>query len=659
MKRTVLFSLLAALLLTASVNADDEPVKTKPAPAPARGAITVMPQAFTSFGAATLGGYLYMIGGHTGQPHHYDREGFNRNFYRLNLRDRRGWEVLPGGVPLQSVALVSDGERLYRVGGMTALNAPGEEHQLKSTREARAFDPLTRAWTTLPDLPDNRSSHDAVIHKGRLYVFGGWKLAADALEDKSDEGDWHDSGLVLDPNADEPKWEAVKQPFKTRALALASCGDSIYAIGGMTPDGMTNAVHVYDDKKGEWGKGPDLPGFAFGTSAFAMNGRVYATNWGGQLLSTAPGEDKWREEGTLTFPRFFHRLVATGDNELAAIGGVTRGGQLRNIEWLKPGVEGPKITSLTLPAPGDAKARQGVFFFNSTLYVFGGNNSVLDHQFEPENFVNEAYKISLTDLSAQRIADLPVKRQSFHTFMTGTDDRFAEKLGFAVGGFGHDGKAAITHGDIYQYSIDADVWEPAKLKLPAPLTQFGLGEHDGKVYVFGGLDFDPARGKKERFQESRTIWQYDPKEKDKGFVALEPELPTARRAFGGAVLGDKYYLVGGMTKNFEELDRCDVYDFKTGEWTKIPNPSNARLSPKLIPLHGKLYLVGGSSPTLEGFIRNTSVEVFDPATGKWSMLIDDLGENLGELQAFAYGERILLYSVHNDDNEIRLVFIEP
>ena len=136
-------------------------------------------------------------------------------------------------------------------------------------------------------------------------------------------------------------------------------------------------------------------------------------------------------------------------------------------------------------------------------------------------------------------------------------------------------------------------------------------------------------------------------------------MPTARRAFGGAVLGDKYYLVGGMTKNFEELDRCDVYDFKTGEWTKIPNPSNARLSPKLIPLHGKLYLVGGSSPTLEGFIRNTSVEVFDPATGKWSMLIDDLGENLGELQAFAYGERILLYSVHNDDNEIRLVFIEP
>ncbi|MCA8935061.1 MAG: hypothetical protein KDB68_02540 [Planctomycetes bacterium] len=627
------------------------------------GGVTVMPQAFTSFGACAQGGYLYMIGGHTGAPHEYDREGFNRNFYRLNLHDRSSWEILPGGVGLQSVALVSDGERLYRVGGMTALNAPDQPHQLTSTLEVQAFDPLNRAWTSLPDLPDNRSSHDAVIHDGKLFVFGGWKLAADSLEDNADEGDWHDTALVLDPNAEKPAWKTLTQPFKTRAIALASCGTHIYAIGGMSPEGITSAVHLYDPATNEWSDGPELPGFAFGTSAFAMDGRVYATNWEGKLFSHAPGEDAWCADATLTFPRFFHRLVAVGNGQLAAIGGVTRGGQIRNIEWLKPGANSPKVTRVVIPAPGNAKARQGIFFFNNNLYVFGGNNSVLDHQFKPENFLNEAFKISLTSLSAERIATLPVNRQSFQTFMTGTQDRFAEKIGYAVGGFGHDGKAAVSHSEIFQYSIDADVWEPAKLKLPAPLTQFGVAEHDGKVYLFGGLDFDPARGKKEQFQESRTIWQFDPEAKeDSGkdrFVALTPKLPVSRRAFGGAVLGDKYYLVGGMTKDFEELDRCDVYDFRTGEWSQIPNPRDARLSPKLIPLNGKLYLVGGSSPTLEGFKRNTSVEVFDPATGKWAVVIDDLGENLGELQAFACGERILMYSVHNDSNEIRLLFIEP
>lgn len=671
-----------ALVATLAVSADDKPVttadETKPEPktetvtrAPIqRDTLTVMPQAFTSFGAAAQGDYLYMIGGHTGAAHEYDREGFNRNFYRLNLQDRTSWEILPGGVGLQSVALVSDGERLYRVGGMTALNAPGEPHELVSTREVKAYDPLTRTWDDLPDLPDNRSSHEAVIHNGKLFVIGGWKLAADALDGEADTGDWHDKLIVIDPKAEKPQWQAFDQPFKTRAIAAASTGKHIYVIGGMTPDGITSTVHIYNPSENTWAKGPDLPGFAFGSSAFAMDGRVYATNWEGNLFSHAPGEETWRTDATLTIPRFFHRLVAVGNGELAAIGGVTRGGQIRNIEWLKPETKGTKITRVTMPNPSQGKSRQGIFFYNNTLYVFGGNNSTMDHQFKPENFVDEAYKINLANLHAERIANLPVKRQSFQTFMTGTNDRFAEKLGFAIGGFGHpanppaEGESrAVTHNEILMYSIDADVWEPADLQLPASLTQFGVAEHDGKVYLFGGLDFDEARGKKERFQESRTIWQYDPEAKEETaknkFVALKPELPVSRRAFGGAVLGDKYYLVGGMTKDFEELDRCDVYDFKTGEWSKIPNPSDARLSPKLIPMNGKLYLVGGSSPTLEGFRRNTSVEVFDPATGKWSMVIEDLGENLGELQAFAMGHRILLYSVHNDDNEIRLVFIEP
>lgn len=624
-----------------------------------RGEITVMPDGFTSFGAAVQDGYLYAIGGHTGAAHEYDREGFNNVFWRLNLRDRTSWEVLPGGVDLQSVALVSDGERLYRIGGMTADNAPGEDHELRSTDGVSAFDPLTRQWTDLPTLPELRSSHDAVVHDGKLYVLGGWKLAKDPLSRETEEENWHDTGLVLDPSSDEPAWTRFAQPFKTRALAVASNGERIYAIGGMTPDGMSNKTRLYDPTEDKWADGPELPGFAFGTSAFGMNGRVYATNWEGKLFSHAPGEKTWREDATLTFGRFFHRLVAVNNNELAAVGGVTRGGKVRNVEWITPGRKGPSISRLTMPNPGNAKARQGVFFFQNNLYVFGGNNSVLDHQFEPDNFVNEAYKINVPSLHAERIAELPVNRQSFKTFMVGTDERFAEKLGYAVGGFGHDGEAAVTHADIFLYSIDADVWEKAKIELPVPLTQFGLTKHDGKVYLFGGLDFDPARGKKGRFQESKKIFVWDPKGKEKKFTALEPELPIARRAFAGATLEGKYYIVGGMTANFEEVDRCHVFDYESGEWSEIPNPSDARLSPTLIPLNGKLYLVGGSSPTLDGFVRNTSIECFDPETGKWSMVIEDLGENLGELQAFAYGDGLLLYSAHNDADEIRFVFVKP
>lgn len=637
--------------------AEPTPTPTVPAQVMRRQKVSVMPTSFTSFGAAVQGDFVYLIGGHASPAHTYDREGFNRTFWRMNLRDET-WEVLPGGVGLQSVALVSDGTRLYRVGGMTALNEVDAKAQLESTPKAAAYDPLTRQWADLPDMPAARSSHDALVVDGKLYVVGGWKLAADELARAADEGAWHDTALVLDPKADKPEWKSIAQPFKRRALALAQAGGKLYAIGGMTETGMSAAVDLYDAARNEWSKGPDLPGTAFGTSAVNLNGRVYATTMEGDLFSHAPGEESWRNEGTLTFPRFFHRLLPAG-NQLIAIAGTTRGGHLRNIEWITPGATGPGLTHLQIPAPGIAKTRQGIFFFNNTLYAFGGNTSTKDHQFKPENFTDEAFKLSLVTLRAERLATAPVKRQSFVTYVEGLNDRFGDKIGMAIGGFGHNGEAAVSHADIYEYDLEADIWSQSKVSLPARLTQFGLAHHGGKVYLFGGMDFDPARGKKEQFQESDAVWCYDPKAEKPEFVKLETKLPTKRRAFGGALLGDKYYIVGGMTKDFAEVDQVDVYDFKTGKWEVATSPDTLRLSPKLIPLNGKLYLLGGSSLTEDGFKGDRSIEEFDPATGKWRVAVENIGLELGEAQAFAFGKRLLLYSAHNAEGVLNFVWIEP
>lgn len=661
MKSAILAS-LAFLAVAFTFSAAQEPQAMPVIKPPTRTGVTVMPQGFTSFGAAAQGGYLYMIGGHTTRAHRYDKEGFNRNFYRLNLHDRTSWEILPGGVDLQSVAMVSAADKLIRIGGMTALNEPGEPDNLKSSDEAAAFDPLTGQWTDLPALPQVRSSHDAVAVGNRVYVFGGWQL-----DGANEDTPWHENGLVINLDDDEPAWQSIEQPFTKRALALAEAGGSIFAIGGMTPEGTSSTVHIFSTEDQSWSEGPALPSSnrigAFGSSAYGYNGRVYATNFEGELFSLAAGEDAWRAEGTLTFPRFFHRLVYVGEGEFAAIAGSARGGHVRNIEWQSPSRSGPVITRIDLPAPGAAKVRQGIFLHNNELYVFGGNNSVLDHQFNPENFLDEAYRISLNDLSAQRIESFPLKRQSFITLVADDGDRQSQPVGYAIGGFGHNGEAAVTHGDILEYDFTQGDWHKAETKLPIPLTQFGHAEFEGKVYLFGGMDFDPERGR-QRFQLSDRVYVWDRKAEESSdreqFTALETTLPIKRRAFGGAVLDGKYYMVGGMTDRFGEIDECDVYDFKTGEWSRIPQPSDVRISPKLIPLRGKLYLVGGSSPVDSGgHARNQSVEVFDPATGKWSMLIEDIGVDLGELQAFAIGHRILLYSVHNTESQIRLVYIDP
>lgn len=618
---------------------------------------TIMPKGMASFGAAAGGDWLYIIGGKTARAHHYDVESYNHTFYRLNLRDRTTWEELPGGVPLQSVALVNDEKGLVRIGGMTAVNAVGTDAELHSTDVVTRYVPETRTWVTLPSLPEKRSSHDAVVVGSKIFVFGGWDLQGDDTN-----ATWHEHGLVFDTADSKKGWQKIDQGFQRRALALAELNQKIYVIGGMTSENkMTRKVSIYDIETGSWSDGPSIPGMAFGASAFRRGNRVFATTMDGGLFSLGDAEAEWKRERSLTLPRFFHRLIRVGDNELAAVSGTGRGGHHRTIEWLRD--DRAKVTKLVIPYHGAGKARQGVFLVNNTLHVFGGNTSIRDHQFKPENFTNEGWKIELNSLRLTKIADAPVNRQSFRTFVKNAHSRFNDPVGLAFGGFGHNGDAAVSFADIYHYDILGDRWTKSTVSLPGALTQFGLAEHDKKVYVFGGLNFDPARGKKEQFKlnDSVFVWDSDAeKEEDqKKFVKLST-LPNPRRAFASATLDGKFYLVGGMKDNFMEVEPCDVYDFKTGEWSSIAAPNDFRISAQMVPLNGKLYLLGGSSQNEEGdYYRNRTVECFDPATGKWTTVVEDIGINLGEARAFALGNRILIYSAHNDQNVVNLYFIEP
>ena len=94
------------------------PALARPTIAGPGSAFATLPQAADSLGAAVLGDWLYVYGGHTGKMHKYSRETVSKHFRRLNLRDRRTWEELPSGPPLQGVTLMAHGGQLYRIGGM-------------------------------------------------------------------------------------------------------------------------------------------------------------------------------------------------------------------------------------------------------------------------------------------------------------------------------------------------------------------------------------------------------------------------------------------------------------------------------------------------------------------------------------------------------------
>ena len=289
-----------------------------------------LPSAATSFGAAVVPGddgsrEVYIYGGHVGNAHSYSTSEQTGDFHRLSV-DPDGnaddWQSLAGGPKLQGHALVSDGQSVIRVGGFTARNAEGEDQDLHSSAGAARFDPATGEWSPLPDMPDGRSSIDAAIMDGFLYVIGGWKLAGDP-------GDaiWHEDAIRLSLNDLDAGWETIAPPgFKRRAISVAAHDGKLYVVGGMQPGaGPVGTVAVYDPASNAWSDGPTVPGEAmagFGSSSFATGGRLYTTTMDGHLYEISGDGTSWNDRMTYEPARLFHRMLPWGDDALILVGGI-------------------------------------------------------------------------------------------------------------------------------------------------------------------------------------------------------------------------------------------------------------------------------------------------------------------------------------------------
>ncbi len=226
--------------------------------------------------------------------------------------------------------------KLYRIGGMQPVNKPGEKTDNRSHASCSRFDPAAKKWEAMPDLPEARSSHDAVVIGDKLLVFGGWKLNGAGKGE-----DWQPTGLVLDLSKQPLKWESVKQPFQRRALAAAAVDGKAYVIGGIDEDGEIQLkVNIYDLKTDTWSTGPELPGprsNGFGPAACAADGRVYASVGDGQVLRLSVKGDGWEQVGKLPQRRIVHRLVASPGQSLLAVGGALGGENFALVERIPTG----------------------------------------------------------------------------------------------------------------------------------------------------------------------------------------------------------------------------------------------------------------------------------------------------------------------------------
>jgi len=608
----------------------------------------LLPRGLTSFGAEAHGGWLYVLGGYHGEPHAYSIEGQSDAFLAINLLDPADVRMLGDVAPVQSVELVASSPtgELVQIGGMHARNAAGEPADLRSTDAVRAYDPATDAWRDLPALPEPRSSHRAVAAGSRVYVVGGWELTGAG----GGGGRWATDALVFDLADEAEGWRSIDAPFRARAVGAAVAGGELVVVGGLTPeDGVTSATWILDLATEQWREGPAFPDSGFGLASAERDGAALASGRSGVVYALAEGAAEWSEAARLAHGRIFHELVVAGGSDLVALGGIvgmgTRG-RVRLVERVDLGGgtdAAPAVSRYVVPAPAAARNRFGLHVEGRSAYLFGGNTSLGQHDFEPEHFSAESWRFDFGARTWTRLADMPAPRQSMQT-LPATGLRGA----LVVGGFAHDGDDARTQGTSWVHDAEFDEWEEGPA-LPGTRTQFALVERDGQQWILGGLDYDPARGREGSF-DHRVDVLTRPAAGDAPFAASDHTLPRPRRAFAAALVGSRVHMVGGMQAGFQPVEEVDVLDLDTGEWSTAPAPSRVRIGADLVEVDGALYLVGGSSrPAPDAALEpDRRIERFDPATGAWEVVLDDLGVDVKHARAFELDGRVAVLTLHHE-----------
>ncbi|MEO1525758.1 MAG: DUF3386 family protein [Planctomycetota bacterium] len=615
-----------------------------------------LPESLTSFGAAVVGEYLYVFSGHSGDAHGFGKDLLVEHFRRIKFDDPEAeWEELAMHKSAQSTALVTDGEYIYRVGGLSFLNSGEEETNFNSTDHFARYDIESNTWTELTKLPEPRSSLDAAVLGRSVYVAGGWNLQGAS----SREAPWHEDMLRFDLDQPEAGWQTVPGPgYLTRAASLAAHDGKIYLFGGIQQRGITRKVSVYDPKTETWTEGPELRpdsrAAGFATSSFAVGGKLFVSGASGVVYRLADDGSAWDVQDRLVYPRMFHRLLPVGEDRLIALGGTGSGGSGRMavVESLNVSSDlsnAGKLVKWSVPYEGRAKHSQSLVPVGNKLYAFGGNASWKPHDFRAESFVDEAFCFDVAKRSVEKLPKMP---KALQNAMAVSHDKNSEHSTIVLAGglgIGEDETFGAL-ANVFEFDPETDSWMTSQ-SLPSARGMASAVSHDEAIWMFGGS------GKTHGLKSSILHWWGD----DSAIGSLpNVEVPNSRRSFGGAVIGNEYFMVGGLGGGVSIEESTDVFDFETREWRSAASPMISRVFPTTCVADGKLYLFGGFSNEGGHFEESPSLECYDPETNKWTMLAHEIPGIDASMRLINMRGRLLFFGIDRDrEGYANFVLFDP
>ncbi len=133
---------------------------------------------------------------------------------------------------------------------------------------------------------------------------------------------------------------------------------------------------------------------------------------------------------------------------------------------------------------------------------------------------------------------------------------------------------------------------------------------DGRVLVVGGLGNNGGtRASTELYDPAKGKWTTT------GYMSYKRQDHTATRLNGGMVL-----VSGGLSENSVVRASAELYDPATGKWTlTVPLNFARSFHTSTLLADGKVLVTGGENGWTATFLALASAELYDPATGKWTV----------------------------------------
>ena len=238
--------------------------------------------------------------------------------------------------------------------------------------------------------------------------------------------------------------------------------------------------------------------------------------------------------------------------------------------------------------------------------------------------VSDASENSLRFSTAQwtRKKDMPTARYDFSTSVVNG------KI-FAIGGeirlekdeFGEQALSKVE-----MYDPETDTWE-RRMDMPTPRSAVSTSVVDGKIFAIGGDQAEKikvSRGFSWKIKKLTTVEMYDPVTDT---WTQKADMPTPRSYLSTSVMDGKIYAIGGMSSSTEKwrLETVEVYDPLMDTWAKARDINQARSCTAISVVNGEIYAIGGrgwSGIQSEPDPYLASVEAFNLKTNQWQEITE-------------------------------------